>query len=68
MNNNYKLKLLNSNNIGLSVNELYIPGGVKGTVGEAGRNGVIGIAYAKDNDSITVSFISPETAKKLFSD
>lgn len=64
---NYKLKEVARDDTGLQVNEMFIPNGVKGTVGEGSEHGLVGITTAKAGDAgITVSFVSPEAAKRTF--
>lgn len=63
---NYHLKLVNRDDTGLQINELYTPNGVKGTVNEGSEEGVIGITTAKEGSGISISFIPPATAKKVF--
>lgn len=64
---NYDLKLLDSNKVGLQVNELYVPGGGSNPVEKIPELGIVGIMYAKDNSGVTLSYISPSTARRLFS-
>jgi len=69
MEENFRLKQIFKDDLGLQVKEMHVPGGVKGTQGEASESGIIGLIYAKDPsfDQITVSFIPPATAQKVFS-
>ena len=64
---NYHLKVIHREDLGLQINEMHIPNGVKGTVGEGSKYGMIGLVYPKDPaaDSITISFVPPETAARV---
>lgn len=64
---NYHLLRIHRDDTGLQVNEMYIPNGKKGTQSEGRENGLVGLTYAKNpsDDAITLSFVSPETAKRI---
>ena len=67
---NYQLLSIMRDDVGLQVNEMFIPGGVSSRISEAHSKGVIGVMVAKPGsgagDAITLSFTSPGTARKIF--
>lgn len=64
---NYNLKHVMTDDTGLQINEAFIPNGVNGTIGEGAANGMIAITTAKTGPGITVAYVSPEAAQKIFS-
>ena len=64
----YKLNLIHRGDTGLQIREMFIPNGAKGTQGDAVTHGLIGIITGKaPGQGITVSFIPPETARRVLS-
>ena len=64
----YRLVLGFRDDIGLSVNEMYVSGGGKGTKGEMFENGIVAVSYPKNQASkpgFSLSYMPPETARAL---
>lgn len=66
----YQLFSIMRDDIGLQVNEMFVPGGKSKQKSEAREKGVIAVMISKPKsgggDAITLSYISPDTAKQLF--
>lgn len=66
----YKLFSVMRDDIGLQINEMFVPGGTSKRISETHTNGVVGVMMAKPNsgngDAITLSYVSPGAAKQIF--
>lgn len=69
MSENYRLREVATNDIGLQVNTLYIPDGTSESIRESHHKGMIAIMKNKPGasvDTMTISYIPPRTAKVKF--
>lgn len=65
----YRLVFAQSNDVGLQISEMYVPGGTTGTVNDALENGIIMVVRPKPGlgkDGFTLGYMPPETVAKVF--
>lgn len=65
----YRLFSVMRDDLGLQVNEMFVPEGTSKRISEAHEKGIVGVMMVKpgsDDDAITLSYVPPETAEQVF--